>query len=252
VSLPVAILAGGLATRLRPITETIPKALVPVAGRPFAEHQAELLREQRVTDVVWLVGYRADQIEAVLGDGSRWGMRFTYVHDGPALLGTGGAIRRARPRLGRAFFVMYGDSYLECDFSAVERAFIDGARSGLMTVFRNEGRFDTSNVEFSNGRILKYDKRHRTPEMRHIDWGLGVFRAEAFAGYPEDRPLDLAQVYQDLLAKNDLTGYEVTERFYEVGSPQGLADTEEHVKAKGKRQKAEGQKPDGKNAAGPK
>ena len=242
MSLPIAILAGGLATRLRPITETIPKALVPVAGRPFAELQADLLHEQRVTDVVWLVGYRADQIEAVIGDGSRWGMRFTYVHDGPVLLGTGGAIRRALPRLGDAFFVMYGDSYLECDFSAVEQAFFDGERSGLMTVFRNEGLFDTSNVEFSNGQILKYDKRNQTAEMRHIDWGLGVFRAEAFAGYPDDRPLDLAQVYQDLLAKNDLTGYEVAERFYEVGSPQGLADTEEHVKAKDKRHKAEGTK----------
>lgn len=239
MSLPVAILAGGLATRLRPITETIPKALVEIAGRPFAEHQVELLRGHGLTDVVWLVGYRADQIEAVLGDGARWGMRFTYVHDGPVLLGTGGALRRALPHLGDAFFVMYGDSYLECDFAAVERCFRESGRSGLMTVFRNHGRFDTSNVEFADGRIVRYDKRERTPAMQYIDWGLGVFSAGAFRPYPADQPLDLARVYQDLLAAGDLVGFEVHNRFYEIGSPEGIADTDAHLKAKSDREKAQ-------------
>jgi NDP-sugar pyrophosphorylase family protein len=232
VSLPVAILSGGLATRLRPITETIPKALVEVAGRPFAEHQVELLRTQGIEDIVWLVGYRADQIEAVLGDGSRWGMRFQYVHDGPVLLGTGGAIRRALPRLGPTFFVMYGDCYLECDFATVEHAFHQGRRSGLMTLFHNEGHFDASNVEFADGRIVRYDKRERTPAMQYIDWGLGMFARDAFFAYPQDRPLDLAQVYQDLLSAGDLIGFEVPRRFYEIGSPEGIRDTEEYLKAK--------------------
>jgi NDP-sugar pyrophosphorylase family protein len=234
VSLPVAILAGGLATRLRPITETIPKALVEVAGRPFAEHQAELLRAQGVTDVVWLVGYRATQIEEALGDGSRWGLRFTYVHDGPVLLGTGGALRRALPQLGEAFFVMYGDSFLECDFADVERAFRQSGRSGLMTVYRNEGLYDTSNVEFADGRIVRYEKQARTPAMRHIDWGLGVLTAGAFAPYPDGEPLDLARVYQDLLAAGDLTGYEVSNRFYEIGSPEGIADTDAYLRRRAK------------------
>jgi NDP-sugar pyrophosphorylase family protein len=242
VSLPVAILAGGLATRLRPITETIPKALVEIAGRPFAEHQVELLRRHGISEVIWLVGYRGDQIEAVLGDGSLWGMRFTYVHDGPVLLGTGGALRQALPHLGTAFFAMYGDSYLECDFAAVERRFHDARMSGLMTVFRNEGLFDTSNVEFAGGRIVRYDKRERTPAMHYIDWGLGVFKAEAFASYPADQPLDLARVYQDLLATGDLVGFEVYERFYEIGSPDGIADTEAYLKAKGARSEAGRQK----------
>ncbi|HQZ39064.1 MAG TPA: nucleotidyltransferase family protein [Vicinamibacterales bacterium] len=226
MSLPVAILAGGLATRLRPATETIPKALIEVAGKPFAVYQAELLARHGIGEVVWLVGYRADQVEAALGDGSRWAMRFEYVHDGPVLLGTGGAVRRALPRLGEAFFVMYGDSYLECDFSGIERAFRESGRSGLMTVYRNEGQFDTSNVEFVEGHIRRYDKLVRTPEMRHIDWGLGVMSAAAFARYPDGEPLDLARVYQDLLAAGDLAGYEVANRFYEIGSPEGLADTD--------------------------
>lgn len=230
MSLPVAILAGGLATRLRPVTETIPKALVEIAGRPFAVHQAELLARHGIRDVVWLVGYRADQIEAALGDGGRWGLRFQYVHDGPVLLGTGGAVRRARPQLGDAFFVMYGDSYLECDFADVERTLRQSGRAGLMTVYRNEGRYDTSNVEFVEGRIRRYDKRARVPEMHHIDWGLGAFFAGAFDRYGDDRPLDLAEVYQDLLAAGELAGYEVANRFYEIGSPEGIRDTEVYLR----------------------
>ena len=225
MTLPVAILAGGLATRLRPITEVIPKSLVEVAGRPFAVHQVELLRQQGISRVVWLVGYRAQQIEDLLGDGSRWGMQFEYVHDGPVLLGTGGAVMGALPRLGQAFFVMYGDSYLECDFTGVEAAFRASGAGGLMTVFRNDGRFDTSNVEFSGGRIIRYDKRVRTASMHHIDWGLGVLTAAAFASYAPGRPLDLATVYQDLLAGGQLVGYEVANRFYEIGSPEGITDT---------------------------
>jgi D-sedoheptulose 7-phosphate isomerase len=231
VTLPVAMLAGGLATRLRPITETIPKALVDVAGRPFAEHQAALLRRQGVTRIVWLVSYRAAQIEAVLGDGQRWGMRFEYLHDGPILLGTGGAIQRALPQLGDAFFVMYGDSYLECDFAAVEAAFRASGRSGLMTVFRNDGQYDTSNVEFAAGQIVRYDKNNRTAAMRHIDYGLGILTPAAFAPYVDGQPLDLARVYQDLLAAGQLAAFEVSERFYEIGSPEGLADTEAHLRS---------------------
>src|SRR5262245_20898503 len=159
VSLPVAILAGGLATRLRPITSTIPKALVEIDGTPFAALQADLLADQQISRVIWLVGYRGEQIEAALGDGSRWAMQFEYLYDGPELLGTGGAIKRALPRLGDAFFVMYGDSYLDCDFAPVEAAFRESRRAALMTVFRNDGQFDASNIEFADGRIVRYDKR---------------------------------------------------------------------------------------------
>jgi MurNAc alpha-1-phosphate uridylyltransferase len=229
VSLPVAILAGGMATRLRPLTETIPKALVEVAGRPFAEHQVELLRSQGISRVVWLVGYRAPQIEETLGDGSRWGMRFEYLNDGPTLLGTGGALRRALPTLGDSFFVMYGDSYLEADFVAVESAFRASGRAGLMTVFRNDGQWDTSNVEFADGSILAYEKRAPTSAMRHIDWGLGILTPGAFEHFSGGEPLDLARVYQELLVRGELAAFEVPNRFYEIGSPEGLRETEEHL-----------------------
>jgi NDP-sugar pyrophosphorylase family protein len=228
MSLPVAILAGGLATRLGAITATMPKSLVEVAGRPFAEHQIALLERHGLTDIVFLVGHLGEMIRDVLGDGSRLGVRVRYVFDGPAALGTGGALRRALPQLGDAFFVIYGDSYLDCDYTAVERAFASSGKSGLMTVCRNDDQWDRSNVRMEGGRIVRYDKLGRTPDMRHIDYGLGVFQATAFTGRAEG-PFDLATVYQDLLAQDDLASFEVPTRFYEIGSPSGLAATREHI-----------------------
>jgi NDP-sugar pyrophosphorylase family protein len=228
MSLPVAVLAGGLATRLGSITSTMPKSLVDVGGRPFAEHQIALLARHGLTDIVFLVGHLGEMVRDVLGDGSRLGVRIRYVFDGPVPGGTGGAIRNALPTLGAAFFVLYGDSYLECDYEAVERAFLASGKSGLMTVCRNDDRWDSSNVRMENGRIIRYDKVGKTPDMRHIDYGLGVFKATAFAGRDE-AAFDLAVVYQDLLAHDDLASFEVPTRFYEIGSPSGLAATREYI-----------------------
>jgi NDP-sugar pyrophosphorylase family protein len=233
MSLPVAILAGGLATRLRPITERIPKSLVEVAGRPFAEHQIELLRRNGITDIVFLVGHLGEMVQDALGDGARWGVRLSYVFDGAAQLGTGGAIRRALPALGDPFFVLYGDSYLECDYAAIERAFLDSGRSALMTVCQNDDRWDRSNVLYRDGRIVSYDKTGTTPGMRHIDYGLGTFRQSAFARRPEGDAFDLAWLYRELLAEGDLAGYDVGGRFYEIGSPDGLEETRIYLAGKG-------------------
>ena len=225
MSLPVAILAGGLATRLHPVTTTVPKALVEVAGRPFAEHQLDWLRNQGVNHVVFCVAHLGEMIRDALGDGSRLNLRIDYVFDGGTLLGTAGALKRALPVLGEAFFVLYGDSLLTCDLPAIERVFRASGRAGLMTVFRNDDRWDRSNVLFKDGRLLRYDKVNRTPEMRHIDYGLGVLTERALAPVPADRPSDLAAVYQRLLADDDLAGVETTDRFYEIGSPEGLDET---------------------------
>jgi NDP-sugar pyrophosphorylase family protein len=233
VTLPVAILAGGLATRMGDLTKKIPKALLDVAGKPFVVHQLELLRAAGVGRVVLCVQHLADQIEAVLGDGRSFGIEVRYSYDGereafPAgnkLVGTGGALRNALPLLGKQFFVLYGDSYLRCDYNAIARAFHASGKLGLMTVYKNDGQYDASNVQYANGRILKYDKTPNLPNMTHIDWGLGILDERAFDRYPADGKLDLAVVYQDLLANDQLAGYEVTERFYEIGSVEGLEDT---------------------------
>ena len=222
--LPVAILAGGLATRLRPITEIIPKALVEVNGEPFLAHQLRLLSRSGVKRAVLCVGYRGDDIRDYAGDGRRFGMELDYSFDGPQLLGTAGALRKALPLLGDASFALYGDSYLPCDYRAIEEAFVTSGKLALMTVFQNDSRWDTSNVEFSDGRILAYDKANRTPRMRHIDYGLGAFRAAALQCLEPDRPTDLASLYQDLLLQEELAAFEVSERFYEIGSFEGIRE----------------------------
>lgn len=227
MNLPVAILAGGLATRLGPLTASLPKSLIEVAGKPFVVHQLELLERQGFRDVVLLLGRFGDMVQRELGDGSRIGVRLRYSFDGPRQLGTGGSIRQALPKLGEAFLVLYGDSYLNCDYQAVQRAFLESGKSGLMTVFLNDGLFDRSNVLFENGVIGRYDKQ-ATSGVRHIDYGLGAFRANVFESRP-DGAFDLATVYQELLAAGDLAGYEVRERFYEIGSPAGLEETRAHL-----------------------
>jgi NDP-sugar pyrophosphorylase family protein len=221
---PVALLAGGLATRLRPITEKIPKALVPVAGGPFLGHQLRLLRQSGIRKAVLCVGYRGEMIEQEFGDGANHGVSLAYSFDGPSLLGTGGALKKALPLLGEHFLVLYGDSYLPIDYAAPARALEASGKLGLMTVFRNDNRWDASNVSFSEGEIRRYDKKEVTAEMRHIDYGLGVLRAEALSAWPDDKPFDLAQVYADLIRKKELAGFEVDQRFYEIGSAEGLAE----------------------------
>jgi len=226
---PVAILAGGLATRLRPMTEQIPKGLIQLAGHPFLYHQLLLLKSRGISDVVLCVGYLGEMIRSEFKNGRALGLRLQYSFDGEVLLGTAGAIRRALPLLGEWFFVLYGDSYLTCDYHAVAEAFLRSESTALMTIFRNEGRHDTSNVEFVNDRVVAYDKRTRTPAMRHIDYGLGVFQQSAFTNLPGDAPHDLADVYQRLLQSGQLAAYEVKERFYEVGSLAGIRETEEFL-----------------------
>jgi N-acetyl-alpha-D-muramate 1-phosphate uridylyltransferase len=233
MSLPVVILAGGLATRLWPLTERVPKSLTHVGDRPFAVHQIELLRRHGLTDIIFLVGHLGEMVRDTLGDGARWGVRLRFIFDGPELLGTGGAIRRALPQLDDRFFVLYGDSYLECDYAEIERTFMASGKRGLMTVYRNEDQLDRSNVLFADGRIARYDKQHRTPEMRHIDYGLGAFGKSVFAERVEGEPFDLASVYEALLGHDDLAAFEVPHRFYEIGSPHGLAETRAHLAAKG-------------------
>ncbi|HVS51936.1 MAG TPA: nucleotidyl transferase, partial [Opitutaceae bacterium] len=165
------------------------------------------------------------------GDGAAHGVRIDYVFDGPQLRGTGGALIAALPRLGNAFYVLYGDSYLPIDYRAVGDFFLRSGRLGLMTVHENRGRFDTSNVEFAAGAIVRYDKKNPRPEMRHIDYGLGVFRAAAFDGFPRDAVVDLADVQQALVARGELAGYEVPSRFYEIGSPAGLNELDALLRA---------------------
>jgi len=220
---PVAILAGGLATRLRPSTDKIPKALLSVAGEPFLVHQLRLLRSEGFRKIVLCVSYLGELIEEKIGDGKRLGLQIDYSFDGPTLLGTGGALKGAIPKLDEQFLAIYGDSYMPVDYAAVVEAFVLTEKPALMTVFKNEGRWDASNVWFEAGKIRRYDKRLRMAEMRHIDYGIAVMNAGVFTSFPDNQPFDLADVYSRLVSQNQMVAYEVKQRFYEIGSPEGLA-----------------------------
>jgi NDP-sugar pyrophosphorylase family protein len=224
--LPVAILAGGLATRLRPITETIPKALLEVAGEPFIFRQLRYLHDQGLKKVVLCVGYLGEMIQSCVGDGKRFGLDVTYSPDGPVLLGTGGALRKALPMLGNEFYVLYGDSFLPIKFAPVEQAYFDSGKIALMTVLKNGDYWDKSNVMFNAGELLEYNKKNPNPSMAYIDYGLGVVGSYALDDYTSHEVFDLADVYNKLSLRGQLAGYEVQERFYEIGSHRGLAEAE--------------------------
>lgn len=222
---PIAVLAGGLATRMRPLTERVPKILLRVAGEPFIAHQLRLFAVRGIEDVKLLVGYRWQQIESFAGDGRRFGVRLEYIVDGPDLLGTGGAIRHALDRLGPEFLVTYGDAWLDTSYRAVVEAFRASGRQALICVFRNENRWDASNVLYEGGSIRRYSKRRRLPDMRHIDWGLGMMAAAAVRARSVDQRWELSDLYEELSAAGRLAAYEVRQRFYEIGSMRGLEET---------------------------
>lgn len=224
---PVAILAGGLATRLRPVTETIPKALIEIKGEPFVFHQLRLLKKNGIKKAVLCVGYLGEQIEALVKNGKDFGLTVEYAYDsqkGGPLLGTAGAIKNALPLLDENFFVTYGDSYLTCNYIDVQQSFESQKKISLMTVFHNQGQWDKSNVKYANNEILIYDKKISDPDFQYIDYGLGIFHVSAFNKVPENTFYDLADLYKTLLAKKELAAYEVKERFYEIGSFSGIEE----------------------------
>jgi N-acetyl-alpha-D-muramate 1-phosphate uridylyltransferase len=220
---PVCILAGGRGTRLGGRVADIPKPLLDVAGEPFLFHQLRLLAEHGARRAVLCVGYLGELIEAGVGP-ERYGVQVQYSYDSPELDGTLGAIRRALPLLGERFLVLYGDTYLRLDYGDAARSWEDSGTAGLMCVLRNDGRWDTSNVLYREGRVVAHDKQSPTPEMRWIDYGLGGLRADAVAGAGAES--DLSALYRELAARGELCGYEVTERFYEIGTPAALVETE--------------------------
>jgi NDP-sugar pyrophosphorylase family protein len=231
----VAILDGGYAKRLYPVTKAIPKAMLQVAGKPFIAHQLALLKKSGITEVVICSGYLSEQIEDFIGDGKQFGLSINFSTDGEKPLGTGGAIKKALPLLGDAFFVMNGDSYLTVDFKSISDFFLSQRKKGLMTVLRNKDQWDKSNIIFKNGKIIKYDKKEKTPGMEYIDYGLSMLRESAFDEIGTEEVFDLTQVYQSLIEKGQMIGYEVKNRFYEIGSAQGLAETEEYLLSSSKK-----------------
>jgi MurNAc alpha-1-phosphate uridylyltransferase len=233
------ILAGGLGTRMWPVARTVPKTLLPVAGRPFADWQLEWLVEAGVTSVVYCIGHLGEQIRDHIGSGAERGLSVSYVDEGEELRGTAGALRLAVDQgvLEERFLVLYGDSWLQVDPGDVFDTAIRSGLPALMTVFRNNGLYDASNVELADGLVVRYEKglgEATPPTMRWIDYGLSVFARELVsARVPGGQVADLAPLCSALAAEGRLAGYLVTERFYEIGSPTGLAEAEALLSRRG-------------------
>lgn len=235
--LQCVVLAGGRGTRMRPFTENRPKALLPVLGRPFADWQLRYLAAQGIERVTYSIGHGGDKLRDFVGDGSRFGLTVRWVSEGSHLRGTAGALRLAldRQALDDAFFVLYGDSYLPISMARVSEAWRASGLPALMTVLRNDGRWDRSNVIYEPGHVMLYDKRAAEAQrirMHWIDYGLSVLTKGIVSNLvPQETVADLADVLKQLSLKGELAGFEVDQRFYEVGSMQGLKDLEAYLEA---------------------
>jgi MurNAc alpha-1-phosphate uridylyltransferase len=228
--LPIAILAGGFATRLGNLTAEVPKCLIEINGRPFVDWQLDLLMRYGYSDFIFCVSYKSDAVQDYLGNGSERGARIQYSLDGDTQLGTGGAIQKALPKLGDAFAVIYGDSYLPTNYMTAEQFFLKSKSNALMTVYKNRNEFDSSNVEFIDGVLINYEKGSNSRKMHHIDYGITFFRDAAFHPWRNHTTFDLSEVFHELATRGDLLGFEVFERFYEIGSLRGIEEFSQYLR----------------------
>lgn len=222
--LPVAILAGGLGTRIQSVSRGLPKSLMEFNGKPFIEWQLQLLEKNKCKSVVICTGHKSSLVKRYLESRTKSTLDIKLSFDGKYSLGTGGALIKARKHLGKAFLVLYGDSYLSVNFEEVTEYFLNIKKSGLMTVIKNDNNFERSNVYFKDNLVLEYDKLNGNKKMKYIDYGLSAFKSECLSSFKINSSLDLSIILSELAVKQQLAGYEVFDRYYEVGSIQGIKD----------------------------
>jgi len=228
MKIQVVILAGGMATRLGELTKNRPKSLVAIQGKPFLAYQLELLKDHEISDIVLCIGHLGGQIRKAFDGGSNYGVHLTYsLEDEP--LGTAGALKNAAPYLNDTFLVIYGDSYLLLDFVKIYAYFLTQQKLSLDTVFRNNDAFDASNIVIRDNMVEGYSKSEKTPDMVYIDCGAVIFHKEVLQLIPEDHFYSLEELFLRLIEKEQLLAFEVKEKFYEIGSPQGLKDFEAFI-----------------------
>lgn len=227
LKMQMVILAGGLASRMGPLTQDMPKSMLQVNGKPFLEHQIELLRQRGITDIVLCVGYLAEQIKDYFGDGDRFGVHITYSEEGEKLLGTGGALKKAEPLLEEDFLLMYGDSYLLLDYAGIMADFRKSDKQGMMVVYRNMDCYDCSNVVLEANLVKLYDKKRKPPDMAHIDAGLSALKKSTLSFFLENEVALLEDLYSHLVQRRELLAFETDQRFYEIGSISGLEELDE-------------------------
>jgi len=228
--LPIAILAGGLATRIKPISDSIPKSLIVINKKPFLEWQLQLLEKNKCKLVVICVSHKSEMIKNFIQNRAKSNLNIYLSFDGTKQLGTGGALVKAKELLGTAFMVLYGDSYLPVNYEKISNHFVESNKLGLLTIMKNELNLEPSNVVYKNGYVQKYDKNIFSEAMHYIDFGLSAFKLEAFDGYPVNETMDLSLIHSGLATRHELLGYKVNRRYFEVGSFQGIQDFQKFSK----------------------
>jgi N-acetyl-alpha-D-muramate 1-phosphate uridylyltransferase len=219
------MLAGGLGTRVASLTGGVtPKTLLDVAGRPFLDRRIEDLLAEGVHQVIVLAGHGAAQLRQHI-DAADFGMEVVTIAEGSRLLGTGGAIAAALGQLPDSFWVTYADTFLQAPMAEIEELFDASGAVGLMTVLRNEDRWQRSNADVAGGLVAAYEKGAPPGTFPYIDYGLLLFRREAFTGIGPGARADLSDVVGPLIHAGDLAAFEVTEPFHDIGTPAALEET---------------------------
>ena len=228
IGMHVAILAGGLATRLKDLTRNRAKSMVEVRGKPFLEYQLGLLRRGGVKNIILCLGHMGEQVKEYFGDGSKYGVDIRYSLEN-RLMGTAGALKKAEALLNDVFFTMYGDSYLFVDCSLAMAYFESQNKLALMTVYKNCNRYGKSNTVVKGNLVSKFSQSQRTEDMVYIEYGVNIFRKEALGLVPENQSYSLDDLFPKLIERRELLAFGVKERFYEIGSPHGLKEFEQYL-----------------------
>jgi NDP-sugar pyrophosphorylase family protein len=224
----MVILAGGLATRLGKIAHDTPKSMILIEGRPFLEYQLELLSRQNIKDIVLCVGHLGEKIKSYFDNGKKLGVKIDYSWE-ETPLGTGGALKNAGGLLQNDFMMLYGDSYLPIDYHKVINMFRGKNILGTMVIYKNNNKYDKSNIVLNEGRIMAYDKEKKLPGMVYIDAGLSIFKKEVLKNLPRRKQIPLDTLINQLIDSGQLSAYITEQRFYEVGSPKGLQDFHNYI-----------------------
>lgn len=224
------IMAGGKGTRLRPVTNNLPKAMVPANDKPFLEHLLIMLKKRGVTDIVLCVSYLGEQIKSYFGDGTKFGLNIVYSYDGEELLGTGGALKKTESLLNNSFFFINGDVYYDLDYRKIAEEFEKNPTLGLMVVYHNRDKITQNNVIVQKGKLLRYDRDRIDPKLNEVDGSVYVFKKEILDMLPEGKSALEIETFQKLIDSNQFRVYMPENRYYTNGTPEKLKLFEKHLR----------------------
>ncbi len=228
---PVIILAGGKGKRIKKLTAKKPKPLVKILNKPFIEYQIDLLRKQKVKKLIISIGYRGDEIINFIKNKNYKDIDISFFKDGIKPLGTGGALKKISKKIQGTFIVLYGDSFLPISIKNIEKKFIKSKQDVLLTIYKNNNRFDKSNIKIVNKKIF-YNKFINDSDMKYIDYGLSIIKSKIIKNFTSNKKFDLSDLIYKLCLDRKIAYSIVKKRFYEIGSYKGIKDFKKYIRKK--------------------